>query len=266
MTQPPTWLAACRHDFRLACGFLTRLPGFQGAATPAEAPPGSKAGALGPALRLAPLAGLLVGVCGALAFWAAAGLGLPPLAAALIAVGVTVWITGALHEDGLADVADGFGGAFDRERKLAIMRDSRIGAYGVLALIFSVGLRAGALAAVGEAGAAAVLIAAHGLSRGLLAPAMLLLAPARGDGLGAGAGRPAPADACLGLGLGLLLAVLALGPAAGLVAGLIALAAAGLAGALAARQIGGYTGDVLGALQQVAEIAVFLSAAALLAT
>ena len=261
MSEPPTWLAACRRDFRLASAFLTRLPGFQGTDAPAEA--------LGPALRLAPLAGLLVGVCGALAFWAAADLGLPPLVAALIAVGVTLWATGALHEDGLADVADGFGGSFDRARKLEVMRDSRIGAYGVLALILSVGLRAGALGAVGTAvgapGAAVVLIAAHVLSRGLLAPAMLLLAPAREDGLAAAAGRPAPADAWLALGLGLLLALLALGLGTGLVAGLAALVAAALTGALAARQIGGYTGDVLGAVQQAAEIAVFLSAAALLA-
>ena len=124
-------------------------------------------GELGRALRLAPLVGLVVGVCGALVTSiAVGGLGLPPLPAALLTIGATIWITGALHEDGLADVADGFGGAFERSRKLAIMRDSRIGAYGVLALILSIGLRAAALAALtGPEVASAVLIAAISLLR-----------------------------------------------------------------------------------------------------
>ena len=151
-------LSSCPRDFWLAFRFLTRLPG------PSAGPAGS--GALGPALRLAPLVGLVVGVCGALVAWLAlGGLGLPPWPAALLTVGATVWITGALHEDGLADLADGCGGAFERSRKLAIMRDSRIGAYGVLALILSIGLRGAALAALaapaGPDSAAAVLIAAH---------------------------------------------------------------------------------------------------------
>ena len=251
-------LSSCPRDFKLAFGFLTRLPApFAG--------PGV-GGRLGPALRLAPLVGLVVGLCGGLVIWAAVGgFGLPPLAAALLAVGATVWVTGALHEDGLADVADGFGGAFERGRKLEIMRDSRIGAYGVLALILSVGLRAAALAALsGPEAATAVLIAAHSLSRGLLPLAMLGLVPARDEGLGADAGRPSPADALTGLALGLLLAVLAAGLAVGLWLALAALAGGALAALIAQRQIGGYTGDVLGAVQQCAEIAVFLTAAAVL--
>ena len=257
-------LSTCPRDFRLAFGFLTRLPGPVGrAAEPVDLEPGQ----LGPALRLAPLVGLVVGVVGALVLWVAVGgLGLPLLPAALLAVGATVWVTGALHEDGLADLADGFGGAFERRRKLAIMRDSRIGAYGVLALIFSVGLRVVALAALtGPEAAAAVLIAAHCLSRGLLPLAMLALAPARDDGLAAGAGRPGPLDAATGLLLGLLLAFLATGIGLAFGLGLAALIAAGLVAFIALRQIGGYTGDVLGALQQAAEVAVLLTAAAVLA-
>lgn len=252
-------LSSCPQDFKLAFGFLTRVPGpFSLAAAPGE---------LGRALRLAPLVGLVVGVCGALvASIAAGGLGLPPLPAALLTVGATIWITGALHEDGLADVADGFGGAFERSRKLAIMRDSRIGAYGVLALILSIGLRAAALAALtGPEVASAVLIAAHSLSRGLLPLVMLVLVPARDDGLAAAAGRPGPADALTGLLLGLLLAALAAGGVMALSLGLAALVAAAVTGLIALRQIGGYTGDVLGAVQQTAEIAVLLAAVALLA-
>ena len=252
-------LSSCPRDFKLAFGFLTRLPG------PLSLPAAS--GELGRALRLAPLVGLVVGVCGALVTWiAVGGLGMPPLPAALLTIGATIWITGALHEDGLADVADGFGGAFERSRKLAIMRDSRIGAYGVLALILSIGLRAAALAALtGPEVASAVLIAAHCLSRGLLPLVMLVLVPARDDGLAAAAGRPGPADALTGLLLGLLLAALAAGSVMALSLGLAALVAAAVTGLIALRQIGGYTGDVLGAVQQTSEIAVLIAAAALLA-
>lgn len=251
-------LSSCPRDFKLAFGFLTRLP------APFAGPAAS--GDLGRALRLAPLVGLVVGLCGALVVWVANSLGLPPLPAAVLAIGATIWVTGALHEDGLADVADGFGGAFERRRKLEVMRDSRIGAYGVLALILSVGLRAAALAALaGPEVATAVMIAAHGLSRGLLPLAMLVLDPVRDEGLGAGAGRPRPPDALVGLALGLLLALLAAGAALGLWLALAALAGGALVGLIAVRQIGGYTGDVLGAVQQTAEIAVWLTAAALLA-
>jgi adenosylcobinamide-GDP ribazoletransferase len=250
------FLSSCQRDFVLTYGFLTRLPVPD---RPAAAPSG-----LARALRLAPLVGLVVGV---LVGWIAiAGLGLPPWPAALIVLAATVWITGALHEDGLADVADGWGGGGDRRRKLEIMRDSRIGTYGVLAVILSIGLRASALAALaGPEGITAVLIAAHGLSRGLLPLAMLVLVPARDDGLAAAAGRPTLPDALTGLGLGLVLALLATGGALGLGLALVALAAAGVTGLIALRQIGGYTGDVLGAVQQTAEVAVLLAAAAVTA-
>ncbi len=258
MTAHLAFLSSCQQDFKLAYGFLTRLP------APFRVP--DAPGGLGRALRLAPLVGLVVGVGGALVAWIAiGGLGLPPLPAALLTVAATVWITGALHEDGLADVADGFGGAFERRRKLAIMRDSRIGTYGVLALILSVGLRAAALAVLaGPEVVTAALIAAHGLSRGLLPSVMLVLVPARDEGLAATAGRPGAPDALIGLGLGLLLAVLAAG-VLGLGLGVAAVGAAAATGLIALRQIGGYTGDVLGAVQQAAEIAVLLAAAAALA-
>ncbi len=258
MTADLAFFSSCQQDFKLAYGFLTRLP------APFHVP--DAAGGLGRALRLAPLVGLVVGVGGALVSWIAiGGLGLPPLPAALLTVAATVWITGALHEDGLADVADGFGGAFERRRKLAIMRDSRIGTYGVLALILSVGLRAAALAVLaGPEVVTAALVAAHALSRGLLPSVMLVLVPARDEGLAATAGRPGVPDALIGLGLGLLLAVLAAG-VLGLGLGVAALAAAAATGLIALRQIGGYTGDVLGAVQQAVEIAVLLAAATALA-
>ena len=115
---------------------------------------------------------------------------LPPLPAAALAVAATVAVTGALHEDGLADVADGFGGGATRERKLEIMRDSRIGTYGVCALILSFILRISALTNLGDpALVTAVLVAAHAAARAPIPAFMRLVPAARTDGLSADAGR-----------------------------------------------------------------------------
>jgi len=168
-----------------------------------------------------------------------------------------------LHEDGLADTADGFGGGRDRAAKLAIMRDSRVGTYGVAALVFSIGLRVATLHAIGDPiHAGLALVAAHAASRGFLGLAMWRLDPAREDGLGAAAGRPGTGAALTAVLLGAVIAICCLGP----VRGIVALALAGVAVAamavLARRQIGGYTGDVLGAFQQIGEIVMLLVAAA----
>jgi adenosylcobinamide-GDP ribazoletransferase len=244
-----TWVAEARQ----AVAFLTRLPlAVDGAGEP---------GALARAAWAFPLAGILVGVAGAIVMTLGDRLGLPILATALLAVAATVAATGALHEDGLADTADGLGGA-DAAHSLAIMRDSRIGSFGVLALIFSVGLRAAALAALPDTHiAAGALIAAHGLSRGLLPALMLALDPARSDGLAAFAGKPAPPSTGIAAAIGLVVALLALGVGRGLVAVVLATLAVVALASLARRRLGGYTGDVLGAAQQVGEIAMLLVAA-----
>jgi adenosylcobinamide-GDP ribazoletransferase len=168
-----------------------------------------------------------------------------------------------LHEDGLADTADGFFGGHDREEKLAILRDSRQGTYGVLAIVISVLLRAAALAGIGDAiHAGLALIAAHAVSRAALPPAMMGLTPARPDGLGATAGTPRAGGAIAAALIGAAIALAALGPVRGTVSlgltGVIVFAMA----KLARRQIGGYTGDVLGAFQQVGEIVILLAASA----
>jgi adenosylcobinamide-GDP ribazoletransferase len=222
--------------------------------------------AVGRALRMAPLVGVTVGAVAGAVLALADGLGLPGLAAALLAVAAGFWVTGGLHEDGLADVADGFGGGGDAPRKLAIMRDSRVGTYGVAAIALSVLLRAAALAplAAGAAGPLA-LVAAHALGRAAMVPVMRGLKPARADGLGHGAGRPDRGATATALILGALAALAALGPGPGGAALLVALAATGAVAWLAVRQIRGYTGDVLGAVEQTVETAVLLTAAALLA-
>jgi adenosylcobinamide-GDP ribazoletransferase len=234
------------HDGKVALAFLTRLPvrprrPWQGADLAAS-------------VAMFPLVGLLVGGLGALAYAAATALGLPPLPAAVLALGVLVGATGGLHEDGLADLADGLGGA-TRARRLEIMRDPRVGSFGVIALALALAARASALAALtapAEVGAA--MIAAAALSRALLPPLMLILPQARAEGLAAAAGRPHPARVAAAVAIALLIGLLLLPPPVVVIAG----AAAALAGAgialLARRRLGGMTGDVLGAIQQLAEI------------
>jgi adenosylcobinamide-GDP ribazoletransferase len=209
-----------------------------------------------------PVVGALIGGLGAAVFALAGGLGVSPWAAALLAVGATAAASGALHEDGLADVADGFAGAFDREEKLAIMRDSRNGTFGTLALILSVGMRAAALAAIAAPWAvAAALIAAHAGARAGLPAVMRALPLARPDGLAAGAGAPEVATVTTGLGLAALIALVTLGPGIAVIAAFAGAAATAAMAALARRQIGGYSGDVLGAIEQVTEIAILLAVA-----
>jgi len=240
--------------FAVATAFFTRIP----VATPA-----SHAERLADAAWAFPLVGAGIGGVAAFAFLLVQLLGLGDWPAAVLAVLASIVLTGALHEDGLADAADGLIGGYDRDQRLAIMRDSRHGTFGVMALVLSVLLRAAALAGIGEpiyAGLA--LIAAHAGSRAALPLAMLMLAPVRADGLGAGAGRPSMAPAIAALAIGLLVSLASLAPARGLVAIGLAGAAMFALGVLAYRRIGGYTGDVLGAFQQIGEIVVLLAAAA----
>lgn len=251
-------LAGWRDDFVAAAQFLTRLPlaGLVASPSPPQPRP------LAAAMRAFPLVGILVGAAGWAVLALADAVALPATVCALLAVATTVAVTGALHEDGLADTADGFGGGTARVDKLAIMRDSRSGAYGVLALIFSVALRVGALAALLPSRAGLALIAAHTVSRAFMPPVMRWLEPARDDGLGAGAGQPDDAAILWCLAIAIVIALLCLGAGTGLAGLVVTAAAVAVFAALARRQIGGYTGDVLGAAQQIGELAMLLTAAA----
>ncbi|MCK1389325.1 adenosylcobinamide-GDP ribazoletransferase [Bradyrhizobium sp. 1] len=242
-------------DLRMAASFVTILP------VASSKPAGD--GAVARATWALPVAGLLVGLAGALIYKIAIRFGLTPNLAALLALATTALITGALHEDGLADTADGLGGGRTRDRKLEIMRDSRIGTYGVCALILSFGLRWSALAAIANPWAVTLaLCAAHAAARAGVPAFMSLVPPARPDGLSASAGAPPGRSVAVAFGLGTLALALALGPGKALV-GLILLSLAGLLLArLAIRQIGGQTGDILGALEQTGEILILLVAAA----
>jgi adenosylcobinamide-GDP ribazoletransferase len=237
-----------------ALRFFTRLP-----LGDALAP---EPGGLAHASWAFPLAGGIIGIVCAAIYAIADRIGFPPFASALLAVAAGALVTGALHEDGLADTADGLGGGADRSEKLAIMRDSRNGAFGVLALVFSVGLRAAAVAAIaGEGAVLAAFVASHAVGRGGLVAVMAISPSARTDGLGATAGRPNSAETAVSLVIAALIALLALGLRPGLGALVLAAFVMAAMAVLARRQVGGYTGDVLGAIEQGGETAMLLAAA-----
>jgi adenosylcobinamide-GDP ribazoletransferase len=240
-------------SLRVAFSFLTRLRLM-----------GEHAVAKGDLARAGwafPIVGLVVGAAGGGVCAAALALDLPPLLCAILGVAVMVLLTGALHEDGLADVADGFGGAFEREAKLKIMRDSRIGTFGVIALVLVLAGRLATVEALDRPLAALLaLIAAASLSRAAMVCLMTALPPARKSGLGADAGRPDTLNAAAATIVAVALAVAALGPLGGAIASLATAGVAGLVAFLAWRQIGGATGDVLGAAQQLTELAVLIAA------
>ena len=237
---PRVVVANLRADLAAGLGLLTRLP--VGWLVPRGTPyrPGR-------ACWTYPLAGLLVGGAVALVRLGAGRLGLPPLLGAAWAVGAGVLLTGALHEDGLADTVDGLGGGATRERRLEIMRDSRIGSYGALALVLALGIRVLAIASLPAGGATAALLAGGALSRAAMLPMLALLPPARPDGLGRSVGRPPRAALWLGLALASGLVLLLLQTTRALAAIACALAVSLGTTALARRRLGGHTGDVLGA-------------------
>jgi len=244
------------HDVLQGAAFLTRLP--VPLKTEAQSRP------LAAVAWAFPVIGLLIGGLAGLALSAGFQLGLHPLVCGLLAIGLQVLVSGALHEDGLADVADGFGGGAEVSDKLRIMRDSMLGSYGVLALVFSVSLRAGALASMATPTTAVLaLIAAAVVSRAMVVALMSQMEMARTDGLASGAGKPTSEGMMVALGLAAVSTFLLLGAAGWIVLAAAAAAAFGVA-LLAKRQIGGVTGDVLGAAQQVTEAVVLLTAAAVL--
>jgi adenosylcobinamide-GDP ribazoletransferase len=243
-----------RAGFAEAVAFLTRIPVGQHSAGARQ---------LADSAWAFPLVGAGIGAVAAFVLLVAQLLGLGDWPSALLSVLAGLLLTGAIHEDGLADTADGALGGHDRDSKLAIMRDSRHGTYGVLAIVLSVGLRAAALAQIGEAvHAGLALVAAHAASRAVLPVAMSVLPPARDGGLGATAGRPTMAAVFSAAAIAVAVGLTSLGPLRGAVALALAAAASYAAAASVRRQIGGYTGDVLGAFQQIAEIVILLAATA----
>lgn len=206
-----------------------------------------------------PLVGIVTGLFACLAAGLAQWLGLPLWCAAIFAIAVPVIITGAMHEDGLGDCADGFWGGWDPAMRLKIMKDSQIGTYGVLALLISQSLRFGAMLEILRWESWVLpLLAIHISSRAVMPLVMYALPHARDTGLSRSVGKVSYDSMLKSLVIGALALVLGLG-----LQGIIPAILGGLAGysalRLAKTKIGGQTGDVCGATQQIAEITLLLA-------
>jgi adenosylcobinamide-GDP ribazoletransferase len=249
--------SAGRREWRL---FLTAVQYFTRVPVPAWV--GHSAAQLDGSARYFPAVGLLLGIYSAGAYAVAAAFW-HPVAAALLATAATVLATGAFHEDGLADTVDGLGGGMTRERALEIMKDSRVGTFGVLALLLVVGLKVALLGTASLAAALVALPTAHAVSRWLATTVIWRSRYVRLDD----SSRAKPVTSSLGtrgVAFGALWMLPALGVAAGF--SLPATAAALLAACVVRawlvrwfeRRLGGYTGDALGATQQLTEVAFYL--------
>ena len=256
-------MAAFVHQLRLfftALQFFTRLPiprwvGFE-------------PDWLHHASRYFPLVGLVVGATAAAVYWAAA-LALPPALAVLLSTAASIYMTGAFHEDGFADACDGLGGGVTRERALDIMKDSRIGAYGAIGILLLLAVKCSALAHLPPLTAVVALIVAHPLSRLMAASLIWRMEYARAEGKA----KPLAQQMSTGEFLigtlcclpALLLAAISPLPWPNLVLGIVAMALTAFWFARkCARRLGGYTGDCLGAVQQLCEAVFYVSVLAVL--
>ncbi len=254
--------------FLAATQFLTRVPVPSASDFRASCP--------GESLRYFPLVGGLVGLVNVAVWWLSSQW-FPRAVAVGLMLAASLLLTGAFHEDGLADTCDGLGGGNTRERTLAIMKDSRIGAFGAMGLLMLLGLKWSTLAALPTAGFALIVVAAHVVSRWCAIGLIWALQYARADG----EGKSRQFDGALGGGEWLLsgaigttsVVIPAIG--SGITAGtsLVTAAAVGfsaaagsaaMAAAYFKHRIGGYTGDCLGAVQQLAELTFLLGALAAL--
>jgi adenosylcobinamide-GDP ribazoletransferase len=251
-----------------ATQFLTRVP------VPSAGD--FEARRLSESLRYFPLVGGFVGLAG-VAVWWLCSLWFPRSVAVGLMLGASLLITGAFHEDGFADTCDGLGGGNRRERALAIMKDSRIGAFGAIGLIVLLGLKWSSLVALPAAAFALIVVAAHVASRWCAIGLVWALQYARVEG----EGKSRPFDGGLSGGEWLLsgaigviaVAIIAIWPGVAAGTSLVAAAAVGFAAAAGVaigaaaylkHRIGGYTGDCLGAVQQLSELAFLLGALAVL--
>jgi adenosylcobinamide-GDP ribazoletransferase len=241
-------------EFLASMRFLTRLPiPFAKTATPVS---------LSQAMRQFGLAGAVIGAVIGLALKAIGFFHMPLLMAAGFAVGFSLLVTGALHEDGLADTVDGLGGGKTRERRLEIMRDSRIGTYGAAALMLALMCRAGAyidLLGMAYGQSILVLAACGAFSRAMVVDLLWATRSARSDGLSVHAGRPSRNTALFAIISAAAIAIWAgvdIAPMAGVEAiGVALLVTAGMR-MLATKLIGGQTGDICGATQVLCELAM----------
>ena len=245
--------------FALAVHFLTRIP------TPFDI--GYSPERLRDANRYYPLVGAIIGTVAALAFLLTS-LVLPTLIAALVATAATALLTGAFHEDGLADTFDGISGGYDRARSLEIMHDSRIGAFGALALILVISLKVASLTAISDTTAiVTALVAAHIISRTSTVIVKATSTYARENGIAGPQDLPLkPVNGTIAIVTALVTLVaiaLILSP----LAALLTVAGATIGHVLIRvyfqPRLKGHTGDTLGATQQITELAIYVALATL---
>lgn len=241
------------HDILVAFSLLTRIP------VPVDHDvAGERAAEATWAYPLVGAAlGFGVGIVGLLLVW----IGTPVGIAAALMLAAFAFLTGAMHEDGLADCADGFGGAAEPGQRLELMKDSRIGAFGAIALVIVLIARWNGLAALHSGWLPFLLMAVAAASRVPMVLAMYLMDGARKTGLSASVGRPPAVSVALALIIGLVACVAGAGLAGGLIFFWALLGAVPVL-VLARRLINGQTGDVLGATQQCAEVAALAAAVA----
>ena len=260
LSDPEKWQATIsiwKRSFLIAGPFLTCFPWPR--------PKGRiKKTDLGESVRAFPLVGLVIAGLGGMVFWSLSVPGVAPLAASVVALAFMAVLTGGLHEDGLADTADGLFGGETPTQRLALMRQGNIGAYGALALIFSVALRAALVASLDPLDSIPALLAAVSASR--VAPVILArrLEPIRNDGLAVHLGRPPAGSHNAALILAAIFLFLFLGLPAAITAILIAGGMLYGLEYLVKTRIGGTTGDIMGAGQQLAEVSILLAAAVVL--
>ena len=259
------------NNLRTAIGFLTRIPINTPQVVLSEAAPWF------------PVVGLGIGLIQAATF-VGLNAALPAGPAAVLSVAVAALVTGAFHHDGLADMTDAFGGGWNVEQRLEIMKDSRLGTYGTVALILAIATEISVLATLTPTDGARVIIAGHCLSRAIAVAAMRFAPLARSAGREAeGLAPDAEAKPGLGglgaayaqdlstmgtlvaLGFGLAVTAAALAAWWAAVGVVVALLAAIAVVALAIAKIGGISGDVLGAIQQLSYLALLVTASGFIA-
>jgi adenosylcobinamide-GDP ribazoletransferase len=267
----PRRLLAVRREATLlvvAVQFLTRFP--------VPSIPVYEAAWLVQSVRYFPLVGVLIGTVNVL-IWRLAGHWLPPTLAVGLMLAASLLVTGAFHEDGFADSCDGFGGGMTPQRVLDIMQDSRIGAYGAIGIVMMLGLKWSGLVALPQTALPCMVVGAHMVSRWCATGLMWRLPYARIEGdaksrafAGGLSARAWGASGVIGvLAFAVLMVLPQFSPDAQTLHALIVavFAAMGTAAAAAAycrRRIGGYTGDCLGAVQQLSELSFLLVGVAIL--
>ena len=244
------------RDVQISGSFLTRLP-FRASNEVCV-------GDLRAASWSFPIIGLLIGLLSSAIFFLATHINLNPFVSGMLCVAFGCIVSGGLHEDGLADTCDGLLGGKDAQSKLDIMRDSSIGGYGAIALIFSVGIRCLILGGLSEPEVVMVaLIVGSSFSRSLLPFVTVAFRHARSEGLAVHWGRCSLKRASISFLIGAFIFLMCFGIFETVLVLMVVLFVSGGFLVIACSQIGGYSGDILGACQQISEITVLLAVSTL---